>query len=159
MKKLLTILAVATISMTSFFANSTQIQLKTNVPEVIASFVLQYNGNTITGENNEIATNQLLSTAGQTKDFTINSSSNYNIEKIVVVSITPDAFILQRNNKSSEITPEVNWIHNTVTRIPAGVQNNFLISKFNLKWDGSSKATSLDAGTYVSNVKIEYTTT
>lgn len=144
--------------MTSFFANSTQIQLKTNVPEVIASFVLQYNGNTITGESNEIATNQLLSTAGQTKDFTINSSSNYNNDKIVVVSITPDAFILQRNNKSSEITPEVNWIHNTVTYIPAGVQNNFLISKFNLKWDGSSKATSLDAGTYVSNVKIEYTT-
>lgn len=60
MKKLLTILAVATISMTAFFANSTQIQLKTNVPEVIASFVLQYNGNTITGESNEIATNQLL---------------------------------------------------------------------------------------------------
>lgn len=158
MKKLLTILAVATISMTAFFANSTQIQLKTNVPEVIASFVLQYNGNTITGESNEIATNQLLSTAGQTKDFTINSSSNYNNDKIVVVSITPDAFILQRNNKSSEITPEVNWIHNTVTHIPAGVQNNFLISKFNLKWDGFSKATSLDAGTYVSNVKIEYTT-
>lgn len=52
MKKLLTILAVATISMTAFFANSTQIQLKTNVPEVIASFVLQYNGNTITGESN-----------------------------------------------------------------------------------------------------------
>ena len=110
MKKLLTILALTVITMTSIFANSTQVQLKTDVPELLASFVLKYDGKEITGDKNEFVMEKKLSEAGQTQDFIINVSSNYNKDKIVDVAITPGDFILQRNNQSSNIKPTVNWI-------------------------------------------------
>lgn len=157
MKKLLTILALTVISMTALFANTTKVQLKTDVPEVKASFVLKYNNNAITGETNEFVMDKKLSERGQTKDFIINVTSNYNNNQNVQVAITPGDFILQRNGASSNIKPTVNWIHKVETFIPAGVQNDFLISKFNLTWDGTSKAAELDAGTYVSDVQIVYT--
>ena len=60
---------------------------------------------------------QKLSERGQTKDFIINVTSNYNNNQNVQVAITPGDFILQRNGASSNIKPTVNWIHKVETFI------------------------------------------
>ncbi len=160
MKKLLTILTLAAITMTALFAASTDVQLKTDVPQVTATFVLKYNNEAIKGDDNKIETQQKLSDIGKTDQFTLFVTSNYKKDQSFQVTVKPEEFLLQRGTTvvKSNITPVVNGLKdNTLKNIFAGVQTDLLVSEFHLSWDGTREKGKLDAGTYVSNVHIEYT--
>jgi ribosomal protein L12E/L44/L45/RPP1/RPP2 len=79
MKKLLTVLAITTIAMTSMFAKSAQVQLINTIDETELTYVLAYAGVTI----EEATTEKLIKVSsltadGKTKDITVTSNSNLN---------------------------------------------------------------------------------
>jgi len=74
MKKLLTILTLSAIALTSVFAKSAQVQLVTNIAETPVSYELAYAGDIIADGIEEY--NILvapLTENGQTRDFTVHA--------------------------------------------------------------------------------------
>jgi uncharacterized GH25 family protein len=158
MKKLLTILALAAIVSTSMFAKSAEVQLNTSIEETEVSYQLAYDGTLLEDgiEDFDINISRSLTEGGQTQDFTVYSTSNKNRDMGVVVKIAADSFRTTLNdgteNYDSKITPSVNTI-NSVSKVPAGLQKNLLVNKFNLSWSGNKE---LPAGDYTSDVSIKY---
>jgi hypothetical protein len=158
MKKILTVLTITTIAMTSIFAKSAQVQLVNTIEETPVSYELAYAGDILADGIDEYSILVApLTENGETKDFTVKSTSNMNSDLGVEVVITPDSFRTTLNdgadNFNSEITPSVNTTVNLKT-IAAGKHIALLVNQFNLSWNGNA---DLPAGDYVSNVKIEYT--
>jgi len=165
MKKLLTILSISAIAMTSMFAmyspshsgKSAEVQLKTSIKETPVSYQLAYNNEVLNdGVKDYSIFVAPLTENGSTKDFTINATSNMNKDLAVTVKVSPDTFKTTLNNGKndfdSNIKPQVNTISSLDTLV-AGKHISLLVNKFNLSWSGNSE---LPAGNYVSNVKIEY---
>jgi len=158
MKKLLTILTLSAIALTSVFAKSAQVQLVTNIAETPVSYELAYAGDIIADGIEEY--NILvapLTENGQTRDFTVHATSNMNSDMAVSVNVSPETFKTTlndgRDNFDSKILPQVNTI-NKLDTLTAGKHVILLVNKFNLSWSGNSE---LPAGDYESNVRIEYT--
>ena len=158
MKKLLTILTLSAIALTSVFAKSAQVQLVTNIAETPVSYELAYAGDIIADGIEEY--NILvapLTENGQTQDFTVHATSNMNSDMAVSVNVSPETFKTTlndgRDNFDSKILPQVNTI-NKLDTLTAGKHVSLLVNKFNLSWIGNS---DLPAGDYESNVRIEYT--
>ena len=158
MKKLLTILTLSAIALTSVFAKSAQVQLVTNIAETPVSYELAYAGDIIADGIEEY--NILvapLTENGQTRDFTVHATSNMNSDMAVSVNVSPETFKTTlndgRDNFDSKILPQVNTI-NKLDTLTAGKHVSLLVNKFNLSWSGNSE---LPAGDYESNVRIEYT--
>jgi hypothetical protein len=157
MKKILTILALSLIAITSMSAKSAQVQLNTSVDSTPVSYELYYNNDKIEDNTTEydIFISRSLTEGGQTQDFTIVASSNLNSDLSVNVEIKPEAFETTLNGSTpykSNITPSVNQI-NSVSTLSAGLNKDKLVNKFNLSWGGNKE---LPAGDYVSNVTINY---
>ena len=158
MKKLLTILTLSAIALTSVFAKSAQVQLVTNIAETPVSYELAYAGDIIADGIEEY--NILvapLTENGQTRDFTVHATSNMNSDMAVSVNVSPETFKTTlndgRDNFDSKILPQVNTI-NKLDTLTAGKHVSLLVNKFNLSWSGNKE---LPAGDYESNVRIEYT--
>ena len=158
MKKLLTILTLAAIAVTSMSAKSAQVQLNTSIEETPVSYELAYGSDVVADgiEEYSILVSPLTED-GKTDFFTIKASSNMNKDLGVKVSVTPTSFQTTLNDGKdafdSKITPRVNTTTN-LSSISAGLHKNILVNQFNMTWSGNEE---LPAGNYVSNVKIEYT--
>ena len=158
MKKLLTILTLSAIAMTSMFAKSAQVQLVNTIEETPLSYELAYAGDILADGIEEYSILVApLTEDGKTEDFTVKSTSNLNSNLGVKVVVSPDSFRTTLNDGAdafnSKITPKVNTVSSLET-ITAGQHIDYLVNQFNLSWSGND---SLPAGDYVSNVKIEYT--
>ncbi len=164
MKKLLTILTLSAIAMTSMFAmvaapsgKSAQVQLVTNIEETPVSYELAYNNDVLADGIEEYSILVApLTENGETKDFTIHATSNMNSDMAVKVEVSPDTFRTTLNGGAdafdSGIRPKVNT-SSSIDTLLAGKHVSLLVNKFNLSWKGDA---DLPAGDYVSNVKIEY---
>jgi len=156
MKKILTILTLSLIAITSIFGKSAQVQLETSIEETPVSYKLAYDGKDLTdGIENYTIEVAPLTKAGNTKDFTIYANSNMNSDLEVTVKVSPHSFktILNGNTEyDSKIEPKVKSIL-SIEKITAGLHNKYLVNKFNLFWEGNK---DLPAGDYVSNVYIYY---
>ncbi len=155
-KLLLTILTLSLISMTSIFAKSAQVQLETTVEETPVSYQLAYNNNVLAdGVEDYSILVAPLTENGKTEDFTITASSNMNNDLTVVVRVNAHSFQTTLNKNTpydSKIEPKVNTI-SSISSLKAGNNNNVLVNKFNLSWNGNE---DLPAGKYVSDVYIYY---
>ena len=154
MKKLLTILALGAIFSTTLFAKSAQVQLNTSIEETEVSYELAY-GKAVLEDGIEtyaINIDAPLTEAGKTDPFTVYASSNKNKDMSVSVKVSPESFKTTLNNGNdnfdSGITPQVNTINN-VSTVPAGLQKDLLVNKFNMSWTGNKE---LPAGKYTSDV-------
>ncbi len=159
MKKLLTILTLCTLVITSVFAKSALVNLVTNVEEVEVSYDLYYNDSNIADGTTDFAINILspLNEGGNTNPFRLVATSNMNKDLAINVDVTPHSFKTTINEGSevvdSAITPEVNVLL-PMSILPAGKNDNETVYVFVLSWTGKD---NLVAGDYVSNVDIEYT--
>ncbi|NCD06626.1 MAG: hypothetical protein EOL97_10930 [Spirochaetia bacterium] len=157
MKKLLTILTITAIAMTSLLSKSAEVQLVTNIEETPVSYQLAYNNDVLADGIEEYSILVApLTQNGETKDFTIHATSNMNSNMAVKVAVSPDTFRTTLNDGAdafdSGIKPEVNT-SSSIDTLLAGKHVSLLVNKFNLSWKGNA---DLPAGDYVSNVKIEY---
>ena len=157
MKKLLTVLTITAIAMTSIFAKSAQVQLVNTIDETPLTYVLAYGDTEIKdGTEDFKIVVAPLTQDGHTELFTVRSNSNLNRDLGVKVVVSPSSFMTTLNGDDdydSEIVPAVNT-KVKVDSISAGQNLNLLVNSFNLSWKGDD---TLPAGDYVSNVKIEYT--
>ena len=157
MKKLLTILTISAIALTSLVAKSAEVQLVNTIDETPVSYQLDYNGYILDDGIDKYAIEVApLTEDGSTEDFSVHATSNMNSDMAISVFVSPESFKTTLNDGSeafdSQITPSVN----TSTKIDtllAGKHDSLLVNRFNLSWDGNSE---LPAGDYVSNVRIEY---
>lgn len=156
MKKLLTILTISLISVTSIFAKSAQVQLETTVEETPVSYELAYKNDVLADGIEEYSILVApLTQDGKTEDFTITASSNMNTDLAVDVRVHAHSFQTTLNNTTaydSKIEPKVNTI-TSMSSLKAGNNTNVLVNKFNLSWEGNE---DLPAGKYVSDVYIYY---
>jgi len=156
MKKLLTILTISLISVTSIFAKSAQVQLETTVEETPVSYELTYKNDVLADGIEEYSILVApLTQDGKTEDFTITASSNMNNDLAVDVRVHAHSFRTTLNNTTaydSKIEPKVNTI-TSMSSLKAGNNTNVLVNKFNLSWEGNE---DLPAGKYVSDVYIYY---
>ena len=159
MKKLLTVFALSTIFICSAFTKSATIQLNTSIEGFSVQYFLYYNSNLLEDGSsvNEIEISQPLTQNGTTNPFTIQATSNMNYDLSIDVGVYPLSFKTTQNNESttydSNIIPSVSTLYNLET-IPAGYFEDQVVYAFVLSWNGDS---SLPAGSYVSEVNIEYT--
>lgn len=156
MKKLLTILTISLISVTSIFAKSAQVQLETTVEETPVSYELAYKNDVLADGIEEYSILVApLTQDGKTEDFSITASSNMNTDLAVDVRVHAHSFQTTLNNTTaydSKIEPKVNTI-TSMSSLKAGNNTNVLVNKFNLSWEGNE---DLPAGKYVSDVYIYY---
>jgi len=156
MKKTIILLTIL-FSLCSIYAKDIDIKLKNSVSETDISYQLYYNdGRVISGNTNEIVV-QPLTSNGQTEDFYINATYNKNKGARINVEVTPTEFttILNGNvETSSQIIPNVNYYNSNKTKLDAGRHIDKTVFKFYLNWEGNS---NLAAGSYISNVAINYT--
>lgn len=156
MKKLLTIITISLISVTSIFAKSAQVQLETTVEETPVSYELAYKNDVLADGIEEYSILVApLTQDGKTEDFTITASSNMNTDLAVDVRVHAHSFQTTLNNTTaydSKIEPKVNTI-TSMSSLKAGNNTNVLVNKFNLSWEGNE---DLPAGKYVSDVYIYY---
>ena len=156
MKKLLTILALVAIAMTSMSAKSAQVQLNTSIEETEVSYNLYYNNNVINDGDTKQIDVAPLTENGSTDSFTIKASSNKNSDLTVKVSVSPETFKTTINGSTtldSNILPQVNT-EASLTTLTAGLHKDLTVNTFNLSWNGNE---DLTAGDYTSNIKVEYT--
>lgn len=184
MKKLLAVLAIATIALTSTFATKDTNNVIVNgyVSESAYSFDLVYSGKTANSENTAL-NEKLFNLADKTKQstdtfFLERSNGNLNKDLKVSVDITTDAFVgnvngndvttaiipkisLQNENKNNyaDIVNSANPSQNSTAfnvTVPYGYNSkkNVEIASFKLDITGDE---TTDAGTYKSNVVINYT--
>ncbi len=162
MKKLLTLLLLCSIGLTSLFSKSAEVQLVTTIDETPLAYELDYNGNLINDKvkDFEINIEKPLTEDGVTKYFSVKATSNLKNDKAVDIDITPDFFKTKLNgSKSFNYTSTVKPVEVTDFNIKsyiltAGKHVDELVYKFHLKWEGNA---DLPAGEYVSNVVINYT--
>jgi len=141
MKKTIILLTIL-FSLCSIYAKDIDIKLKNSVSETDISYQLYYNdGRVISGNTNEIVV-QPLTSNGQTEDFYINAT--YNKNKGARINV----------ETSSQIIPNVNYYNSNKTKLDAGRHIDKTVFKFYLNWEGNS---NLAAGSYISNVAINYT--
>ena len=159
MKKLLTILSISIITLTSLFAKSAVVDLVTTIDEVAVSYELYYNDTNIADGTTDFRIDILspLNEGGNTNPFRLIASSNMNKDLAINVDVTPHSFTTTINDGSevvdSTITPEVITLL-PMSILPAGKNDNETVYVFVLTWTGKD---NLVAGDYVSNVDIEYT--
>ena len=156
MKKLLTILTLSAIALTSVFAKSAEVQLVTAIDETPVSYELAYAGDILADglEEYSILVSPLTED-GKTQEFTVHATSNMNNDMSVSVDVKPESFITYLNGDElfdSEITPKVNT-NSQIDILEAGKHVNLLVNEFFLSWSGNE---DLPAGDYESNVRIEY---
>jgi len=157
MKKLLTVLAITAIAMTSMFAKSAQVQLVNTIDETQVSYQLTYGADVLDGLTEYSIEVDPLTQDGETGDFLVKSTSNMNSDLGVEVVVTPDFFRTTLNDGADEFNSEIKPSVNTSTNlaiIAAGKHVGLLVNQFLLQWNGNA---DLPAGNYVSNVEIEYT--
>ena len=155
MKKILTILVLASLAITSMSAKSAQVQLNTTIAEVSPDYNLYYS-DVLVEDNDTIAVSSITED-GSTELFSIKASSNLNSKLPVVVTIAADVFRTTLNNGSENVATGVTPIPEVSTNteyLPAGLQEDYLVYSFKLKWTGDA---TLPAGTYTSDVTINYT--
>ncbi|NCD06942.1 MAG: hypothetical protein EOL97_12550 [Spirochaetia bacterium] len=158
MRKLLTILTISAIAMTSLLAKSAKVQLTSTIDETEVTYELSYINEVLVDGIKEykIAVNPLTED-GKTDFFSVHATSNMNSDLAVSVKVFPDKFRTALNNGqnpyNSKITPKVTY-DTEINTITAGKHTNYLVNKFYLSWKGDA---DLPAGDYVSDVKIKYT--
>ncbi len=158
MKKLLTILIISTIAVTSIFAKSAEVQLVNNIAEEEVKYKLTYENKLIDNgtEKYEIAVKSLTE-ASETGIFRVVASSNMNSDLGIEVKVKPYSFTTTLNGgtetSDSGITPELKQ-GDYIKILKAGINSALVVNEFHLMWKGNA---DLTAGDYVSNVKIEYT--
>ncbi len=158
MKKTLTTIALFALFATSIFAKSADINLASNITETDVTYKLVYNGDTIEDGTTAYDINILspLTQRGNTNPFLIYATSNMNKDLAIDVDVNPESFKTTVNNDSkvvdSNIVPTV-FTPLSYGYLPAGKNTDLIVYAFILLWNGD---TSLIAGDYVSNVKIEY---
>jgi len=157
MKKLLTILTISAIALTSLVAKSAQVQLINTIDETPVSYELSYAGDILSDGIEEYSILVApLTEDGKTKDFAVHATSNMNSDMAIRVAVSPQSFKTTLNDGSeafdSKITPSVNT-STQIDTLLAGKHVSLLVNEFNLSWSSNS---DLPAGDYESNVKIEY---
>lgn len=158
MKKLVTILAISTIALTSIFAKTANVQLITNIEELQPNYVMKYDGVELNDEETKQIKVAPITKDGQTKDFTMHVTSNLNSKKKITVRVEPDFFKTKQNGSeefNSRIKPNLKKnTQSCLSHVPAGKNDNLKVYSFYLNWKGNA---DLPAGDYTSNVKITYT--
>jgi len=156
MKKLLTILTLSAIALTSVFAKSAEVQLVTAIDETPVSYELAYAGDLLADGIEEYSILVApLTEDGKTEEFTVHATSNMNNDMSVSVEVKPESFITFLNGDEkfdSKITPKVNT-NSQIDILEAGKHVSLLVNEFFLSWSGNE---DLPAGDYESNVRIEY---
>ncbi len=158
MKKTLTIITLFTLVIASVFAKSVDVNLGSTIVETDVTYQLVYNWDIIEDGTTSYDINILspLTHRGNTNPFLIYATSNMNKDLAIDVDVSPESFKTTVNNGSkvidSNIVPSV-FTPLSYGYLPAGKNTNLIIHAFILFWNGD---TSLVAGDYVSNVKIEY---
>ena len=181
MKKLITILALTTLTLAATFASisvtedNRNIKINGSVKTAPYEFALSYNGSAIS-DGSTLEDSYDLSTTSKTKDFIVQrTKGNLNDDLGVDVSISAGAFIGEFNGTATYNTgliPEVNIVTTGYTYsessvaenknsgsislvIPAGSNlTSADLAAFNLDIKGNS---SIPAGDFVSTVSIAYT--
>ena len=155
MKKLLTIVALVAIAMTSMSAKSANVQLNTKIAETEVSYELSYNNTVISDGSTFKIDVAPLTEDGKTDFFAIKASSNKNSDLSVNVKVTPESFKTTINGSTeldSGIVPGVKTDVD-VSTITAGLHKDLTVNTFYLGWKGNPELT---AGDYTSNIKVEY---
>ncbi len=175
MKKLLTIFALAALTITATFATSDKRDIKINgsVKQTSYTFSLAYN-DTDLSNGSTIEDSFDLSKVSNTDNFIVKrTSGNLNDDLVLSVSIEAGSFIGEFNgneNYDTNLEPEVNLVStgytysNDYTKsnlggmdiiIPAGANlTSANLAEFYLAINGNS---SIPAGSFVSTVLVNYT--
>ncbi len=175
MKKLLTIITLAALTITATFAATDNRDIKINglVGASPYEFSLSYNGTSLNDES-VLSDSFDLSKVSTTKDFIVQRTAG-NLNDSVNLSVTVDAgsFIGEFNgdeNFDTDLYPQVNIVESGYeytsakadsatgkfgVTIPAGANlSTAKLAAFNLTINGDS---SIPAGSFVSTVSIAYT--
>lgn len=160
MRKIIFIFLFISIIASTLFANSTGVDIITQVDEVALDYRLYRKSNdTLTllkdGETYVIDNLNPLSTNTMITDFTIRVNSNLTSPKNVSVKITPKSFKTVLNGTQiydSKSTPIINTIIDRKI-VAAGINKDKEVYRFNMYIVGKP---NLPAGQYISNVDIEY---
>ena len=175
MKKLLTIITLAALTITATFAATDNRDIKINglVGSSPYEFSLSYNGTSLNDES-ALSDSFDLSTVSTTKDFIVQrTAGNLNDSLSLSVKIDAGSFIGEFNgeeNFDTELYPQVNIVEsgfeydNAATEgqsgkfgvtIPAGANlSTAKLAAFNLTINGDS---TIPAGDFVSTVSVAYT--
>ena len=162
MKKTVLILLMAAIALSSLFAKSAEVQLNSNIDEAPLVYKLYRELETkelieitdetpyVVSEINPLTTNTMIT------DFIIIANSNSNSDKSISVTITPGTFKTYLNEDEeydTEITPIINVNGSSDSILPAGLNTDKEVYRFNIFVNGKP---NLPAGDYVSIVNVEY---
>lgn len=174
MKKLLTIITLAALTITATFAATDNRDIKINgaVKASNYEFALSYNGTSLNDES-VLSDSFDLSTVSTTKDFIVQrTSGNLNDDLGVKVAIKAGSFIGEFNGDDSydtELYPQVNIVKDYKYGSANASENSADLSvviaaganlkaadlaAFNLTINGDS---TIPAGDFVSTVSIAYT--
>ncbi len=175
MKKLLTIITLAALTITATFATTDNRDIKINgaVKASNYEFALSYDGTSLNDES-VLSDSFDLSTVSTTKDFIVQrTSGNLNDDLGVAVTIKAGSFIGEFNGEAdydTELYPQVNIVKTGYEYNDADAKNNYGkleltidagsnlkaadLAAFNLTINGDS---SIPAGEFVSTVSIAYT--
>ena len=174
MKKLLTIITLAALTITATFAATDNRDIKINgaVKASNYEFALSYNGTSLNDES-VLSDSFDLSTVSTTKDFIVQrTSGNLNDDLGVKVAIKAGSFIGEFNGDDSydtELYPQVNIVKDYKYGSATASENSADLSvviaaganlkaadlaAFNLTINGDS---TIPAGDFVSTVSIAYT--
>ncbi len=175
MKKLLTIITLAALTITATFATTDNRDIKINgaVKASNYEFALSYDGTSLNDES-VLSDSFDLSTVSTTKDFIVQrTSGNLNDDLGVTVTVDAGSFIGEFNgeeNYDTDLYPQVNIVKTGYTYRDAKTEGNAGkfgviidaganlkaadLAAFNLTINGDS---SIPAGDFVSTVSIAYT--
>jgi len=161
MKKLLTLITLSAIAMSSMFAvvasgKSATIQLNTSVPSTSVTYDLYYHNDVIDSGSTYDITVADLTEDSNTDTFSVKATSNLNSDLGVEVTVTPSSFTTTINDGDetvdSGITPEEHLVSSS-PYLYAGPNDSVTVYSFYLEWEGNS---SLTAGEYTSTITVEY---
>lgn len=178
MKKLLTLLSLAALTISATFAttSTSNINVGGYVSPISYSFGLKYKDSFLTS-GNAISDSFNLAVGTQTSDFIVTrSTGNLNNDLLLTVSVQANSFKGSFNGNATydtQITPQIAVVTNTYTYaetpvittdkknatfkilIPAGAQETDAnLGAFNLMTIGNS---SVPAGSFTSVVNVSYT--
>jgi hypothetical protein len=177
MKKLLTILTLAALTITATFASSENRDININgaVKATNYTFALSYDGNSLT-DGSTLTDSYDLSTVSKTQDFIVQrTKGNLNDDLGVTVAIEAGAFIGEFNGDTEYNTgliPQVNLVSKGYSYTDSAVSDDLISGKlsvvipaganlsaadlaaFYLDINGDS---SIPAGDFVSTISVAYT--
>lgn len=173
MKKAIAIALIVIIASIGLFAGQVDVTLQGTVDATAYALTLKYGTNPTADEtfddhttDQTLAINNLVLTEdGKTKDFYLTASGNEAKAHGVTVSIEPTPFVNKSNilsdaedaasaNDHVDVAAAyVDGYDTSITVVPYGLQNNYLLRKFNMAWTGNA---DLTAGDYESTVKVTY---